>query len=166
MIEFYPEGRLIDSSENRSYMQNPSGLVEAYSSGKILEARAIICDSSHNLIVDLGCMKGIIPREEGAIGIKEGTVRDIAVISKVNRAVSFVVTDFTKNDSGEDIAVLSRRKAQEICMEKYINNLSPGDIIPARVTHMENFGVFADIGCGVVSFFTDRYAFYFQDFPS
>lgn len=152
MIEFYPEGRLIDSSENRSYMQSPSGLVEAYNSGKILEARAIICDSAHNLIVDLGCMKGIIPREEGAIGIKEGTVRDIAVISKVNRAVSFVITDFKKNDMGEDIAVLSRRRAQEICTEKYINNLLPGDIIPARVTHMENFGVFADIGCGVVSF--------------
>ena len=152
MIEFYPEGRLIDSSENRSYMQSPSGLVEAYSSGKILEARAIICDSSHNLIVDLGCMKGIIPREEGAVGIREGTVRDIAVISKVNRAVSFVITDFTKNDNGEDVAVLSRRKAQEICIEKYIRNLLPGDIIPARVTHMENFGVFADIGCGVVSF--------------
>ena len=152
MIEFYPEGRLIDSSENRNYLQSPSGLVEAYSSEKILEARAIICDSSHNLIVDLGCMKGIIPREEGAIGIKEGTVRDIAVISKVNRAVSFVITDFAKNDMGEDIAILSRRKAQEICMEKYINNLLPGDIIPARVTHMENFGVFADIGCGVVSF--------------
>ncbi|MBR2735222.1 MAG: 30S ribosomal protein S1 [Clostridia bacterium] len=152
MIEFYPEGRLIDSSENRNYLQSPSGLVEAYSSEKILEARAIICDSSHNLIMDLGCMKGIIPREEGAIGIKEGTVRDIAVISKVNRAVSFVITDFAKNDMGEDIAILSRRKAQEMCMEKYINNLSSGDIIPARVTHMENFGVFADIGCGVVSF--------------
>ena len=152
MIEFYPEGRLIDSTENKSYLQSPSGLVEAYSNGKIMEARAIICDSAHNLIVDLGCMKGIIPREEGAIGIKEGTVRDIAVISKVNRAVSFVITDFTKNDMGEDIAVLLRRRAQEICMEKYISHLSPGDIIPARVTHMENFGVFADIGCGVVSF--------------
>lgn len=152
MIEFYPEGRLIDSSENRSYTQSPSGLAEAYSSEKILEARAIICDSEHNLIVDLGCMKGIIPREEGAVGIKEGTVRDIAVISKVNRAVSFVITDFTKNDKGKDVAILSRRKAQEICMEKYINNLSPGDVIPARVTHMENFGVFADIGCGIVSF--------------
>lgn len=27
----------------------------------------------------------------------------------------------------------------------------PGDIIPARVTHLESFGAFVDIGCGVIS---------------
>ena len=152
MIEFYPEGQLIDSEENKNYLKSLSGLVEAYNNEKILEARAIICDSEYNLIVDLCGIKGIIPREEGAIGIKEGTVRDIAVISKVNRVVSFVITDFKKNAANEDVVVLSRRKAQEMCMENYINNLVPGDVIPARVTHMENFGVFADIGCGIVSF--------------
>lgn len=152
MLEFYPEGTLIDNFENKNYLKSLSGLVEAYDEGKILEARAIICDSNHNLIVDLGCMKGIIPREEGAIGIREGSVRDIAVISKVNRPVSFVITDFKKNSDGEDIAVLSRRAAQKICMENYVENLLPGDVIPAKVTHMENFGVFADIGCGIVSF--------------
>ncbi len=152
MIDFYPEGRLTDKFENKNYLSCFSNLLEAYNNKKILEAKAVICDSEHNLIVDLGCMKGIIPREEGAIGIKEGSVRDIAVISKVNRQVCFVITGFEKGSRGEDIAVLSRRMAQEICMEKYISELIPGDIIPAKVTHMENFGVFADIGCGIISF--------------
>lgn len=152
MLEFYPEGQLIDSFENKNYLKSLSGLVEAYNNGKILEARAILCDSNHNLIVDLGCIKGIIPREEGALGIREGAVRDIAVISKVNRAVSFVITGFEKDSKNADIAILSRRKAQEICMENYISRMLPGDVIPAKVTHMENFGVFADIGCGVISF--------------
>ena len=36
-------------------------------------------------------------------------------------------------------------------MEHYISKLIPGDIIPARITHLEAFGAFADIGCGIVS---------------
>lgn len=152
MIEFYPEGQLIDSLKNINSLASRESLEEACISKKILESRAIVCDSDHNLIVELGTMKGIIPREEGAIGIKEGFVRDIAVISKVNRPVCFVVKGFDKDEFGNEVAILSRRCAQEICMENYIMKLSPGDIIPAKVTHMESFGVFADIGCGIVSF--------------
>ena len=36
-------------------------------------------------------------------------------------------------------------------MEEAISQLHPGDVIDARVTHLENFGVFADIGCGIVA---------------
>ncbi len=39
------------------------------------------------MIIDFPCMKGIIPRIEGAIGIDDGTTRDIALISKVNKPV-------------------------------------------------------------------------------
>ncbi len=151
MTGYYPEGRLINTTENISAMQSMSQLMEAYHEGRILEARAMICDSAHNLVVDLGIMKGIIPREEGAIGIREGTVRDIAVISRVNRPVCFVITDFKKNEAGRTIAVLSRRLAQERCMREYISELIPGDVIDARITHLDSFGAFADIGCGIVS---------------
>ena len=152
MAEFYPEGWLIDNVENRNALSSSLALTEAYHEGKILEGRATICDSNHNLIVDLGSMKGIIPREEGAIGIKEGNVRDIAVISRVNRPVCFTITGFKKDDNSQTIAILSRRAAQEICTKEYINSLKPGDVINARVTHLESFGAFVDIGCGIVSF--------------
>lgn len=151
MTGYFPEGRLINTVENLSAMQSLSQLTEAYHDGKILEARAVVCDSSHNLIVDLGAIKGIIPRDEGAIGIREGTVRDIAVISRVNRPVCFVITDFRKNESGKTVAVLSRRIAQERCMREYISKLVPGDVIDAKITHLDSFGAFADIGCGIVS---------------
>ena len=36
-------------------------------------------------------------------------------------------------------------------MENYINNLAPGDIIDARITHNETFGSFCDIGCGIIA---------------
>lgn len=151
MLEFYPEGKLIDRAENLRAFRCVTTLNEAFYEERILEARAIVCDSEHNLIVDMGCMKGIIPRNEGALGIKEGKVRDIAVISRVNRPVSFVITDFVKQDNGSTLAILSRRKAQQRCINKYVSHLRCGDVINARVTHLEPFGAFADIGCGIIS---------------
>lgn len=151
MIDFYPEGWLIDTIGNRLSMQNPATLAQASHDEKILEARALVCDGEHNLVVDLGCMKGIISREDGAIGIKEGLVRDIAVISRVNRPVCFIITGFKKDLNGHTYATLSRKNAQIKCMNQYIRNRKIGDVINARVTHLEPFGAFVDIGCGIVS---------------
>ena len=151
MTGYYPEGRLINTVENLSAMQSLSALTEACHEGRILEARAVVCNSSHDLIVDLGIMKGVIPREEGAVGIREGSVRDIAVISRVNRPVCFVVTDIKKDEAGRMTAILSRRIAQERGLRDYISQLVPGDVIEARVTQLDSFGAFADIGCGTVS---------------
>ena len=151
MSEYLPEGKLVSTQENINILQSPQLLSEAMNEQKILEAKAIICDSRHNLIVDLGSMKGIIPREEGAIGIREGTVRDIEVISRVHRAVSFVITDFRTDSNGVKYAVLSREKAQKKCLENYVRGLVCGDVVDARITHLENFGAFADIGCGIVA---------------
>ena len=49
-----PEGWRIDTPENRAAMQSPSALADACREERILEARAIVCDSAHNLITDLG----------------------------------------------------------------------------------------------------------------
>lgn len=151
MSEFLPEGKLINDRENLAFLSSASGLREAMRTQKILEAPAVICDSGHNLTVKLGDFRGIIPREEGALGIRDGSVRDIAVISRVNRPVCFVVTDIKTDQSGREYAVLSREKAQRMCLEGYINTLSRGDVVGAKITHLESFGAFADIGCGIVA---------------
>lgn len=151
MTEYLPEGFLIGTTDNRACLQSYFALSECMSCSRIIEAPCIICNSRHDLIIDLGCMRGVIPREEGAIGISEGTTKDIALISRVNKPVCFIVTDFCRNESGELFAVLSRRAAQEKCMREYLSNLRPGDVIPARVTHLEQFGCFVDIGCGIPS---------------
>ena len=39
-----------------------------------------------------------------------------------------------------------------MCISQKISKLHPGDVIDAVVTHMENFGAFVDIGCGIISF--------------
>ncbi|MGN1434095.1 MAG: S1 RNA-binding domain-containing protein [Ruminococcus sp.] len=151
MSEYLPEGKLISEQENINIIHSPQLLYEAMCDRKILEAKAFMCDSDHNLIVNLGSMKGIIPREEGALGIREGTVRDIAVISRVNRPVCFIVKGFDTDKYGKKYAVLSREAAQRQCLENYISRLICGDIVNARITHLENFGAFADIGCGIVA---------------
>ena len=149
--QYLPEGSLLDSPENTAHLQTEAGLREAMQTGQRLEARVRICDGSHNLHVDLPCMRGLIPRTEGALGISDGTTRDIALISRVNKPVCFSVVRIEHDGSGEPYAVLSRRMQQEHCRTGYISRLRPGDIIPARVTHLAPFGCFVDIGCGVPS---------------
>ncbi len=151
MTEYLPEGYLFNTNENRTCLSSFYSLNDCMTAGKILEAPCVICNSRHDLIIDLGCMRGIIPREEGALGITEGTTKDIALISRVNKPVAFIVTDFRRDERGELYAVLSRKAAQVRCMENYLDRLTPGDIIPARVTHLEPFGCFVDIGCGIPS---------------
>lgn len=141
----------METEQNKHALLSLNSLAEACENETILEARALVCDTDHNLIVDLGGIKGVIPREEGALGIREGTVRDIALISRVNKPVSFLITALTEDPSGQIIAMLSRRMAQQKCQDLFLNHLSSGDIIPAKITHLEPFGAFCDIGCGVVS---------------
>lgn len=149
MKKYYPENYLIGTQENKNVLSSKAAVKEAYYSGKILEVRATVCDKDHNLHVDLGVMKGIIPRNEGAIGIEDGSVRDIAIISRVNKPVMCKIIDFTTDEKGEVVAVLSRKAVQLDCMREYVSSLVPGQVIDAVVTHMESFGVFADIGAGI-----------------
>ncbi len=148
---FYPEGLLSGRAENRAALQSVSALREAMLKETVLEARAVKCDKDHNLHIALGCMEGVIPREEGAVGVAEGTVRDIALISRVGRPVQFTVTGIGRTPEGGYAAALSRRRAQEKCAEEYLSGLTPGDVINAVASHLENFAVFCDIGAGVTA---------------
>lgn len=146
MNNYRPEGRIL-SGDSSSF--SFAALTEAMNRGTILESRAILCDNEHNLHVDLGSMRGIIPREECADGIREGSVKDIAIISRVNKSVCFRVMEIEKSVGGTPFAVLSRRVAQQECAENYISSFVCGDVINAVVTHLEQFGAFCDIGCGI-----------------
>lgn len=149
MTCFKPEGTLLPTAQNARILSSPTLLREACKSGTPLEGRAVLCDGEHNLHVDLGCMRGIIPKNEGALGIEDGSVRDIALISRVNKAVIFRITGFDTDQKGETYAILSRRSVQEDCRGEYLSSLVCGDVIDACVTHMEPFGAFCDIGAGI-----------------
>ena len=152
MTGYKPEGSLLNTQENLSHTGSPEGLRRAWEKGTILEGRAVLCDNQHNLMVDLCGTRGIIPRHEGALGIDEGKTKDIAIISRTGKPVCFQITDLWQDECGGIRPLLSRRAAQQKCYDNYISRLVPGQIIPGRVTHLESFGCFVDIGCGIVSF--------------
>ena len=149
---YEPEGRKIADTANQRYCGSLEGLREAMAEGVILEGwGARISGARPDLLVDLGGIQGVIPHDEGALGMEDGSTRDIALLTRVGKPVCFVVTGFEELADGTLRPVLSRRQAQQRCQEEYLDTLVPGDIISARVTHLEQFGAFVDIGCGVVS---------------
>ena len=150
---YKPEGRLIGTGENREYLASVQSLEKACAYGKIIESIAIFCEDGEfgkELHFNLGSMKGVMPQCEVEYSIKDEKVKDIAVITRVGKPVCFKIIGFDEMN-GEKIAVLSRKEAQRECTENFLALLAPGDIIDATVTHMEPFGAFLDIGCGIVS---------------
>lgn len=149
MTIFLPEGYLPGCDSDA--LSTPGAISESIRTGRILQGRAICCDLNHDLMVDFGCITGRIPHAETALGIREGTTRDVAIISRVGKYVHCIATGTETDQNGKLRLVLSRLAVQKRCFDTYLSALTPGDVIPAKVTHLENFGCFCDIGCGIIS---------------
>lgn len=122
-------------------------LQEAWLKDSILRGRAVVCTAEHDLEVEYSGNRYVMERNETAPGIREGTVKEIAILSRVGKPICFRVIENTG-----DRPILSRRKAQEEAREYFLEGgLQPGDVIQTVVTHLEPFGAFVDIGCGITS---------------
>ena len=150
LSRFLPEGRRLETPENQAACSSLSGLLSARDRDQILEGMALSCSPEHDLTVALGPFIGVIPRLETAVGVAEGTVRDIAILSRVGKPVCFQITALEES-GGVLRPRLSRRRAQQAALDAMLAGLHPGCILPAVVTHLESFGAFVDIGCGVPS---------------
>ena len=148
--DFLPEGSYGTLPFVRQALHSLEGLRRAQDEGRILEAPALRCTAAHDLLFDFGFARGVMPRACCALGIAEGQVREIAVLSRVGKPTCFVVTDIDE-ESEPPTVWLSRTAVQLRAQEALLSSLSPGDIIPAAVTHLEPFGAFVDIGCGLPS---------------
>lgn len=145
MSKWYPpEGGLLQTPENRAAVTSLAALRRCQAAETVLEGRAVLCTPAHDLVVQLGSFTGTIPRQEAALGIREGTVREIAILSRVGKPVACTVMET------EGGLLLSRRRAQELALETLLD-LPTGTVLPAVVTHLEGFGAFVDVGCGVTS---------------
>ncbi len=151
---YLPEGQLLTTVRNREYTSTLGGLERAMDMGAIIEGTVLLCDSEFNLHVDFPALpgvRGIIPRCE-AVWNREGEpAKDIAILTRVGKSVACKVTGMEQRDDGGTTVFLSRRLAQAECVTCYLDTLIPGDVIRAKVTHLENFGAFVDIGCGIAS---------------
>lgn len=151
--QYVPEGAMM--KRGTGYLRSRAAVEEAAKRGTTVEAMCVLCDcTTMQLTVDLpDGIRGIIPRSEAGWS-PDGEIKDIAIITRVGKPVQFKITELYENERGETVAMLSRRAAQRECYERYVSKLVPGDILPARVTHLEPFGAFCDIGGGIVSLLT------------
>ena len=151
MNTYRPEGLIGGTDQNRALLYSGvSGLEKAMATGAIIESRVMLCDKDMNLHVDLRGIVGIIPREEVCYSPSNEEVKDIAIITRVGKPVCFKVTSI-EIKNGKTVAYLSRRAAQLDCYNNYVCEMLPGDILEAKVTHLETFGAFVDIGCGLIA---------------
>jgi small subunit ribosomal protein S1 len=149
-MTYQPEGALLATSENHEYLSSVTGLERAQEKQKILEGTAVLCDRDFCLHFDLYGTHAIMPRAEVQDNRAGEQTKDIAVLTRVGKPSCFTIIGF-RETGGERVAILSRRAAQAECRRQFLSTLVPGDILPARITHIEPFGAFVDIGCGIVS---------------
>ncbi len=142
--EFRPEGTY--RSADRLNLEE---LRAAMADHEILQSTALAFDTNRQLRFTLNCGRGVMPFCECADGAENGSVRDIAVLTRVGRPTCFVIQAIESDDDGGWLFRLSRAEAQRLCKEEYLDTLTPGDIVPAVVTHIEPFGAFCDVGCGI-----------------
>lgn len=147
---YFTEGSLLMTAKNSEYTSSLESLEAAMREGVILEGIATRCNGVHKLTVELGEFTGTIEKDEVQLTCGE-PIKDIAVITRVGKPVCFKVVSVERKRMGEPVITLSRRLAQLDCAVNYLSHLTPGDIIPAKVTHLEKFGAFVDVGCGIVS---------------
>lgn len=142
---FPPEGLRVPESWTLERLR------EAMETHAILEAPVQRCDPGHTLHLALGSVQGTIPRQEAVAPWVSGSGRDIAVLSRVGKPTCFTVTALSADGKGAPTASLSRRAAQEAAMTWFLEHLVPGAVLAGRVTRLEPFGAFVDIGCGIVA---------------
>ena len=54
-MDYRPEGCIFSTESNQRMISSYEGLAEAMEKGIILEAKAVLCTSTHDLIVELPC---------------------------------------------------------------------------------------------------------------
>lgn len=145
--EYLPEGAAPQFPEH----QPLEAVRQAMEDQTVLEGLAIRCGARRDLTVRFGGYEGIIPRSDAIHPAISGAERDIAVLSRVGKPVCFTVTAIETDGGGKPRVTLSRRAAQEQAIAWLLEHAAPGCVLPARVTHLENFGAFVDLGCGVAS---------------
>lgn len=145
--ELLPEGVGPLFPEN----QPVSVLRDAMERQTVVTGLAVRCSSQGDLTVSLGGYEGTISREDAVHPSISGAQREIAVLSRVGLPVSCTVTEIAVDGGGKPHLTLSRRAAQEQAIAWLLENARPGTVLPARVTHLEHFGAFVDLGCGFTS---------------
>ena len=134
-----------------------SSLKEAAEHAEVMEAIPYRCDTDHTLHFSLNGIRAQMERREAIAPWISGSGRDISVLSMVGKPTCFTVIEMRADQKGAPLAYLSRRMVQELAMDHFLEQLQEGMVLVCRVTHLEPFGVFLDIGCGIIAMLPIEY---------
>ena len=126
-------------------------LREAAGGDAVFEAAPRRCGADHTLYFSLGGVAAQMPRAEAVAPWISGAGREIAVLSRVGKPTCFTVLALRSDAKGAPLALLSRRAAQELAMADLAGRLRPGTVLTGRITRLESFGAFVDVGCGIAA---------------
>lgn len=143
-LKFIPEGW-----NNKIENYELSDLKKAYQNGDIIQGFVHKYDDNFNLHVRLNeNIEGVIPRNE--IDYLEsdemGFVRSSICKNKLNTFVQFKIKEIYNDNR----LILSRKSANAEAIEWMNRNLVKGQIVPGIVKNIRKYGVFIEIGAGVV----------------
>lgn len=143
-FKFEPEGwnneiTKLETNDIKKYMDTK----------EILQGIVKQCDDEYNLYVNMGNgITGVMPRSEvEAINIDErGLPKTNLCTGKVNKFVQFKI----KEINNDNTAILSRKEVQKEALEWVKESLEVGQIVTGIVKNIKPYGVFIEIGGGVV----------------
>lgn len=144
MLEYRAEGLC----RNAGHLRRDE-LERCIVTGEVLQSTALAYDTNRRLRFELCGCKAYMPYEECLDTSHGEALKDIAVLTRVGRPTCFVITDVRQDENGETVYLLSRAAAQRACRTQYLDTLESGSVIPCTVTHIESFGAFCDVGCGI-----------------
>lgn len=123
-----------------------SKIENAMKNGEVVQGFAYKCDENYNVYVKLGeNIDGIIPRNELELG--EDNQAKIGICkNKVNNFVQFKI----KEICDESKILLSRKEVCKDALNWVKNELKPGQIVNGIVKNIRPYGVFVEIGGGIV----------------
>lgn len=126
-------------------------LREAMEQNTVLEDRVLRCDAGHNLLLSLGGIQARIPREEvlspWISGCPAGHRRPLPG----GKARLFSRDGLRADEKGRAHGTALPPGRSGPAMELLPGAPAPGSVVTAVVTHLESFGAFLDIGCGIVA---------------
>ena len=142
--KFIPEGW---NEKNELYSLDT--IKDAIKTGSVMEGKVYKCDDEYNIHIKLNeKIDGIIPRNEvDYVGIDDNGNTKIGICkNKLNSFVQFKIKKFY-NDSN---VLLSRKDVYVDAIKWAKKDLKPGMIVNGIVRNIRPYGVFVEIGGGVV----------------
>ena len=146
MLEYRAEGLCRNANT-----LTPEEWERCIAAGEVLQSTALAYDTDRCLRFEIAGHRARMPFAECVDTAPGEEIKDIAVLTRVGRPTCFVVTGSQRDENGEEIYLLSRAAAQRQCKRQYLDTLEAGSVLPCTVTHIEGFGAFCDIGCGIAA---------------